>query len=131
MSVIKTVYKQVTATSGTALHTAIGTARLGTLDRLIVKQTTGTTAGFTVNVYDCDPDDPILDLDVHKVIGTLTVANGSATTSNFDMGAVYYNVEVSDTDATKRNKTQLYVSITAAGSGSKVFDIGLTYTAEP
>lgn len=127
---IKTTVTHVTAASTIPLATAIPAALRGTLHRLTVKQVDGTLAGFTVDVYDCDPDDLPDDDDaaMHKLTSTKTVAALSSTTENYAMGVAYENQELKDSTSLRR-QSRLYVVITAAGEDDKDFQIAITTEA--
>jgi hypothetical protein len=94
-----------------------------------VKQVNGTLAGFTIDLYDCDPaaTPDGYDADVHKIIDTITVAGSSSTAKNFDMIPAYENQETRD-DPAGRKESRIYIKITPSGTGNKTFDIGYTTT---
>lgn len=120
-----------TATSGADTSVVLATPYRGALTRLVVKQTSGTLAGFVVNLYDCDPDSPpnSEDADVHKIIEAKTVATTESTTATYDLVVPYVNKEVDSTGAL-RPKSRLYLVITPSGTGDKDFEIGYTTTSD-
>ena len=125
---VNSTYKQTTATSAQANKVTVNAPYRGEINRLVIKQTSGTLAGYTVDVYDCDPDSPPNgdDKDVHQIIGRLTVANLASTTATYEMRAPYINQEITSGDASLRPKGRITLVITPAGTLVKDFDIGLT-----
>lgn len=127
---VKSKYASLSATSGQDNYLALPITFRGTITRIVVKQTSGTLAGFTVDLYDCDPLAPPdgLDADVHKIIGTLTAAAAASTVADYDMIPAYENQEVDTDDASKRQKPRIYIKINPSGTGAKTFHIGYTTT---
>jgi hypothetical protein len=125
---VNSTYKQTTATSAEANKVTVTAPYRGVLNKIIVKQTSGTLAGFTVDVYDCDPDAPpdTDNKDVHQIIGRLTVAAASDTAASYQLNAAYLNREITSGDASLRPKGRITLVITPAGSLSKPFHIGIT-----
>lgn len=124
----KSTYKQTSATSAQANKVTVNAPYRGELNRIIVKQTSGTLAGYTVEVYDCDPDSPPNsdDKDAHQIIGTLTVAALASTTASYQLFARYENQEITTGDSSLRPKGRITLVITPAGTLAKNFHIGIT-----
>lgn len=127
--IVKSYYAALTSLNSAATTQALGISWRGTITRLIVKQVTGTLAGYTVDIYDCDPADTPegYDADIHKIIGTITVAAAASTAANYDMIPAYENQEVRD-DPSLMRESRIYIKVTPAGTGDKVFVIGYTTT---
>lgn len=127
---VNSTYKQTTATSAQANTITVNAPYRGVLNKIIVKQTSGTLAGFTVDVYDCDPDAPPNsdNKDVHQIIARLTVAALADTTATYGLFAPYINREITTGDASLRPKGRITLVITPAGTLSKPFHIGITTT---
>jgi hypothetical protein len=121
-------YTQVSVTSGTPYKLQLGAPYRGELNRIVVKQTSGTLAGFTVDVYDCDPDSPpnTDDKDVHKILGTITVAGSASTAAEYDKRYAYANKEIDSTDLSLRPKSRITIVINASGTLAKPFHVGIT-----
>jgi len=124
----------ITVTSGTPYVLEIKAPLNGLLNMLVVKQRGGTLAGFTVDVYsdkkaaggtdDLEQNSEVattISPEVFKVTPTLTVAAAAAITENYEKRWGYKGNNVSKG---KTNKG-LWMVIAAAGTGDKVFDIGL------
>lgn len=123
---------QTTVVSATPKFIVAKAPYRGAVTRLIVKQVSGSLEGFTVDLYDDNPEDTTdgLDADVHKVIDTMTADAASSTVLTFEVVSPYVNKEVDSTDAALRPQSRLYIEINASGTGSKNFDISLTTTAQ-
>lgn len=125
---VNSTYKQTSATSAQANKVTINAPYRGELVRLVIKQTSGTLAGYTVDVYDCDPDSPPNsdDKDVHQIVGRVTVACSASTSITSDIRAPYINQEITSGDASLRPKGRITLVITPAGTLAKNFHIGIT-----
>lgn len=121
-------YTQVTVTSATPYKLQMPAPYRGELNRIVVKQTSGALEGFTVDVYDCNPDSPPNsdDKDVHKILGTITVAGSSSTAAEYDKNYAYANKEIDATDLSLRPKGRITIVINASGTLDKLFHVGIT-----
>jgi hypothetical protein len=138
--------KEVTLVGGQANCVWLPAPQRGTLNRLIIKQISGTLGGYTVKVLDrydaCsgvaevsnsyEPDTPegenkLMDAELHQIIAELTVAGSAALTENFGLNAGYENRD--EQDVRRTPETKIYLDITPVGAGAKDFQIA--YTIEP
>lgn len=135
MAAIFTGVTSVTAVSAQSNFQLLrGFRAEGRIAKLIVKQLSGTLAGFRVDLYSTRGVAPVdgssseagstLDEDLYRVIPTLTAANLAATVEIFsDSGGYVYR----NTDGNNSSPEQgLYMRIIPAGTGSKTF--GISYT---
>lgn len=120
-----------TITSGTPLTIECPAPYRGILTKLIVRQLSGTLAGFTVDVYDDNPDDTTdgLNSAMHKIIATRTVAAASSATADYDLVAPYENQELQDSTS-KRRYGRFYIIVNVSGTGAKPFEIAYTVTSQ-
>lgn len=108
----------------------------GTLKKLIVKQVTGTTSGFTFSVLNrkdacnseaevSDPLDPdeLVDRDLHKI--QAEVVAGAAISSQFNLTGAYANED--EQDVRRRRTSRIYLDINAVATGN--FEVA--YAIEP
>jgi hypothetical protein len=121
-------YKQLTFT-GTADTFVLGVPPRAALRRLVIKQTAGTLAGFTVNIYDCDPASTPNsdDADVHKLCAATTVAPSSDTCAMYSVWLPYHNQQ-HESETSLAPKSQIYITISGAHASSKTFHVGYTAT---
>lgn len=122
---------QVEGTSGTPLVFEIPAPISGVLNRLVVKQTSGALAGFTVDIYtseapsgdDTDDysevEDDTGDAAAFQVLPTQTVNAAASTLALYEKN---YGYVVNELAGEGRRKSSLFVKITIAGTGVKEFD---------
>jgi hypothetical protein len=122
---------QTSVTSGTPLTLELPVPYRGSLTRIVVKQTSGTLAGYTIDLYDCDPaalpDSD--DAEIHKIFSTKTVAAAASTSADYTTVTAYENQDELD-DTSKRKLGKLYMIFTVAGTGAKPFHVGYTTTSD-
>lgn len=129
---------QVALTAGQANCLEIPAPARGALVRLVIKQVDGVVAGFSFDVLDrigaCATeeevsssfdDNPTVDRELHKIMGTQTVAGRVSE----QFGVTFPYVNQDEQDIRKTPKSRLYLDITPAGTGSKTFDISYTCLA--
>lgn len=112
----------------------------GFLQRLVVKQTSGTLSGYSFDLYDrrdaCaiyaessqadeDFENELQAKEVHRLIATQTVAGGQAVSAQYGLSIGYENRDERLPDS-RRATGKLYLSITPGGTGAKTFAIGYT-----
>ena len=98
----------------------------GVLNRLIIKQTSGTIAGFTFDVYSRTLTGAPLDTDLYRVQSQQTPAGASSEQYGLNLG--YVNQDDQDAD-TLRPTGRLIVVINPGGSGNKDFEFSWTTTS--
>lgn len=126
-------HKEVAATGGTTFFFEIPAPSAGVLNRLVVTQTSGVLAGYTVDVYTSetpsgDDTDDYSEVDddtggtpPFQVLPTQTVAPAAATLALFEKD---YGYTVNELAGEGRRKTSLFVKLVVGGTGPKTFDIG-------
>lgn len=112
----------------------------GTLRRLIVRQTSGTLAGFTFDLLDrsevCadgttttpEPStaEPLLmHEELHKLQATQTVAGSASTSAQYALEILYENRDARP-ERGLGPTNNLYLEITPAGTGDKDFEVVYT-----
>lgn len=132
--------------AGSAVCVELPAPPRGLLNRLVIKQTTGVLSGLTCEVLDrkdaCtsvdevsnsfDPDadfqrNPLLDVELHRIVADITVAGGSALYEGFNLDAGYENRD--EYDIRRTPNTRIYLDLTVAGTGTK--RIQVAYTIAP
>jgi len=135
MTVPYTNHTSFDAASGEPTCVAIDTPPRGIITRLVVKQVTGTLAGFDVDLHDSltacgslsssagDVDD-----ELHQILATDTVAAAAAVSGQYNIAAPYVNQDPRDDRQIPTSK--LYLEVTPAGSGVKTFQASWTISAD-
>jgi len=123
-------YKYVSGTGGNAIVlkagqtvvvTVVPTTKHGRIHRLIVKQASGASTAFKVNLYDDDiTRADTFGTDISRIIAEQTVTSGVTCFVNAEVGYPFRN---------KRNLAEVYlvISVTAAPASDLYFDASITW----
>lgn len=120
---------QVSLNSGVETILKLPAPARGSVQRLLIRQTTGTKAGYIANLYCKQPPANLgssagpdgIALEMFRVLPLIQVAAGEIDSQQFQLNAGYQN-----RDNTVVPTTNLYLAITPNGSGAKTFDISWT-----
>ena len=119
--------------SGTNNTVTVSVPNRGIVTKLIVKQTSGTLEGYTVDLYSrieaANGDADTFENDLYKLMSQVTVASLAAVTEQYALVSPYVNED--DRNAVlEKPLNQLHLRINPSGSGNKNFEIAITVTAE-
>ena len=133
-----TIQLQGSSTAGEAIVLYVPCSDLGFVNRLVVKQTSGTNSGFTVDLYDREEaakniaeinygidDRQLLDAETHKVIPQQSAGSGVASISVFGGGYAFQNID-EKTAKHGMPPSGLWLVIDPAGTGASTFDVAIT-----
>ena len=105
----------------------------GIVTKLIVKQTSGTLEGYTVDLYSrieaANGDLDTFENDLYKLMSQVTVASSASVTEQYALVSSYVNEDDRDT-ILEKPLNRLHLRINPAGTGNKNFEIAITVTAE-
>lgn len=112
-----------TCTSAAANDIVLPVPRIGILWSLVIKQTSGTLAGYTAKVLlnDVSADNEVF---YETVVPTITVA-ALASTHSYQATAGKPYIAVNELDTISQRVGNLYLRITPAGTGDKAFTVSV------
>jgi len=129
---------QGSSSAGEAIVINVPCSDLGFVNRLVVKQTSGTLSGFTVDLYDREEaakgiaeinygidSRSLLDAETHKVIPQQSAGSGVASVSLLGGSYAFQNI---DEKSSKHGMppSGLWLVIDPLGIGATTFDVAIT-----
>jgi len=120
----------VTATRGTELTVQLSAPSYGWLERLIVRQTTGTLQGFKFQVLERNPAEIPDTVDPYLVGPPQEIATGQSLAAMFQLRWLYYNRTRAGA-LPGQLLPELYLLLDAQGVAGQTAEFEITYMVSP